>query len=314
PPPPSLPPARQSPNQRTPSIPNPARAASLATHPLDVVRTKLATQRQYRGGQPPRYRGTLGTLRRVFSEEGAHGLFRGITPAVVSHAPAAAIFFSTYSFLRVRVPERMVASSFPRDVCASSWAAGGAWITTCLLLNPLFVLKTKQQTQLVRANPHAPLKYTGLLSSFRVLVSEQGLRGLYAGTLAAMAAFPGAMIQMPLYEYLKTAAARDHDPSPLRIAMSSACSASTVGIVMYPIEVVRLRLQAQNPNAAHYSGIFDAFKKIFCSEGVHAFYRGLGTGLIRSVPQSAIGLSCYETVLRITSALMETCTDQARIA
>lgn len=283
-------------------------AASITTHPLDVVRTKLAVQRQLLGGGVPKYRGTFGTLRRVFMEEGFRGLFRGITPAVVSHAPAAGIFFSTYTFLKPRIPEPLLPADLQPHVSRSSWAAGGAWATTCLLLNPLFVLKTKQQTQLVRASRDAPLKYSGLVSSFRVVVAEQGFGGLYAGTAAAMAGFPGAMIQMPLYEYLKRSGPDAEQPSHVRIAISSAFSASFVGIIMYPVEVVRLRLQAQNPSSgpgAQYSGIIDAFKKIFKAEGIKAFHRGMGTGLIRTVPQSAIGLSCYETILRITSTLAE---------
>lgn len=247
----------------------------------------------------------------MFREEGARGLFRGIAPAVVSHAPAAAIFFSTYSFLKTNIPDNMTLPIVPREASKSSYAAGGGWLTTCVLLNPLFVLKTKQQTQLVRERHGAPLKYSGLLSSLRVVVSEQGLRGLYAGTAAAMAGFPGAMVQMPLYEYLKRSGNTDPSappPSHARVAVSSASSASFVGIIMYPIEVVRLRLQAQGPSTSGsttYNGILDAFRKIYHSEGIHAFHRGLGTGLIRTVPQSAIGLSCYEAVLRVSTALLE---------
>lgn len=312
------------------------------------MRTKLAVQRSLHNGPAPRYRGTTGTLRRIFAEEGASGLFRGITPAVVSHAPAAALFFSTYSFLRSRVPDAMLPSSstIPIDLARSSVSAGGAWAVTCAFLNPLFVLKTKQQTQLVRSGPGGRLKYVGLIPSLRVVLAEQGVRGLYAGTLAAMASSPGAMMQMPLYEYLKRATWMPHGtgspaavgpdgeqikPSHSRVAIASACSASTVGMIMYPMEVVRLRLQAQGPSGysgcsggtggagsgsggsgassgsgvASYRGIVDCFKKMVMNEGVRSLYRGLGTGLIRTVPQSAIGLSCYETILRLTSSVLE---------
>lgn len=278
------------------------------------MRTKLAVQRQYRGCQPPKYHGTAGTLKRVFHEEGTRGLFRGITPAVISHAPAAGIFFSTYSFVKTRVPDALQIPAIPYDISCSSWAAGAAWSTTCLLLNPLFVLKTKQQTQLVRASQNAPLKYSGLFNSLRVVLAEQGFRGLYAGTLAAMAGFPGAMVQMPLYEYLKRAGKPLEEnqplptPSPFRIAMASATSSSCVGILMYPIEVVRLRLQAQGPGSPykqHYNGIMDAFRTIFKNEGIKAFHRGLTTALIRTVPQSAIGLSCFETISRIATAVLD---------
>ncbi|CDF39764.1 unnamed protein product [Chondrus crispus] len=200
----------------------------------------------------------------------------------------------------------MLADGVPPHVTRSSCAAGGAWATTCLLLNPLFVLKTKQQTQLVRDRRDKRLKYTGLVSSFRVVLREQGVRGLYAGTAAAMAGFPGAMIQMPLYEYLKGSG--DGEPGHVRVAVSSATSASFVGVIMYPVEVVRLRLQAQNPSTGPgvmYDGILDAFRKIWKMEGIRAFHRGMGTGLIRTVPQSAIGLSCYETVLGVVGRVAE---------
>lgn len=266
-------------------------------------------QRTFHGTEPPKYTGTFGTLRRVFQEEGMRGLFRGITPAVASHAPAAAVFFSTYSFVRYRVPESMQPANLHKDVVPCALGAGAGWATTCLLLNPLFVLKIKQQTQLVRADSNSPLKYTGLISSFRVILREQGVRGLYVGVGASMAGAPGAMIQMPLYEYLKRGPFRnegDPPPSNARVAVASATSTSAVSLLVYPTEVVRLRLQAQgdpSSRASTYKGIIDCCKKIFVNEGIQSFYRGLGTSLIRTVPQSAIGLSCYEITLRLTTKL-----------
>lgn len=281
-----------------------------------MVRTKLAVQQQIRGGDAPRYRGTAGTLRRVFHEEGLRGLFRGITPAVIAHAPAAGVFFTTYTFVKTHVasPETLamgmpyLPDSLPKDTMSSSLGAGAGWATTCLLLNPLFVLKTKQQTQLVRASPNSPLKYTGLMRSFRVVIAEQGVRGLYVGAVASMAGAPGAMIQMPLYEHLKRLSlAPDEVPSHTRIALSSAMSSCCVGMVMYPMEVVRLRLQAQGPSssrAIEYKGIVDCFKKIFVNEGFRSLYRGMSSSVIRTVPQSAIGLSCYETILRLSTSIL----------
>lgn len=61
-------------------------------------------------------------------------------------------------------------------------------------MNPLFVIKKKPQTRLVRANPNAPLNYSGLISSFRVSLADQGVRGLFAGFLSATTGAPGAMI------------------------------------------------------------------------------------------------------------------------
>lgn len=293
------------------------------------MRTKLAVERNIRGGGRPKYSGTGGTLRLVFKEEGVRGLFRGITPAVISHAPAAAIFFSTYSFIKTRV-NLLDNNNINKDMLGSSLGAGAGWGMTCILLNPLFVLKTKQQTQHFVSSTVRP-KYTGLISSLRVVVAEQGVRGLYAGVVAAMAGAPGAMIQMPFYEYLKRfQLSSDERPSHGRVAFASSFSSCCVGLVMYPMEVVRLRLQAQGgvdrrrihvtsvgigskgkgggasvATTVEYRGIIDCFKKIFVEEGFRSFYKGIGSSIIRTVPQSAIGLSCYETILRFTTYFVQ---------
>lgn len=85
-------------------------------------------------------------------------------------------------------------------------------------------------------------------------------------------------------------------------------SSAVVGLATYPVEVVRLRLQAQGPalgEEQHYSGIIDGARKIFKSEGFRSFYRGCGTSLIRTVPQSAIALCSFETILRTVTAILE---------
>ena len=266
-----------------------------------MVRTKLAVERwRSHDGKPPRYQGTWGTLRVVASEEGMRGLFRGLTPALVVNAPAAAMFFGVY--------KQVSANAACTDTCASALGGAAAWIATCVAFNPLFVLKTKQQTQLVRPHARAPLKYRGMFSSAQTVLREQGIRGLYVGTVAACAGAPGAMVQMPLYERLK-----GDDPSTARVAMASATSSATIGLIAYPLEVVRLRLQAQGPRRAHdpehYAGMLDGFRKIYQREGVRAFYRGCGTALIRTVPQSAIALSSFETILRLATSVLQNVVD-----
>lgn len=270
------------------------------THPLDVVRTKLAVARwrSTNGCVSPQYRGTFNTLRTIVRDEGVRGLYRGLTPALVVNAPAAATFFGTYKF----VSEAYGCPTGHPSGVGASLGAGAGWLATCLIFNPLYVLKTKQQTQLVRPQAGAPLKYVGLISSLRVVLREQGWRGLYVGTMAACAGAPGAMIQMPLYESLK-----GDNPSTVRVAASSASSSAVVGLLAYPLDVVRMRLQAQGPRGAseeHYAGIVDTFRKMYHSEGLGSFYRGFATALIRSVPQTAIALVSFETILRFADSML----------
>jgi solute carrier family 25 (mitochondrial carnitine/acylcarnitine transporter), member 20/29 len=130
---------------------------------------------------------------------------------------------------------------------------------------------------------------------------------------------------MPLYEMYKRggcqAAPLDSRPSPQRIAIASAGSAAAVSCLTFPLEVVRLRLQAQemssgsglesNSSASQqrhqrYTGMLDAFRSIIKNEGVvRGLYRGLSSSLIRTIPNSMVIMVSYESVLRFTSSLVD---------
>ena len=147
---------------------------------------------------------------------------------------------------------------------------------------------------------------------------EEGVRGLYTGTVTSCLGFPGAMLHMPLYEALKRTS-DGQDPSAVQVSAAGALSGAFVTTLTYPIEVVRMRLQAQGRRLHHtdarsgYSGAVDCFKKILSTEGITSFYKGLGTSLARTVPNSAIALCSYELILRLTSAILSGVTDTGSI-
>ena len=76
-----------------------------------------------------------------------------------------------------------------------------------------------------------------------------------------------------------------------------------------------MRLQAQgsgrqlDDSMGRYTGTLDGFRKILTSEGVVSLYRGLGTSLARTVPNTAIALCSYELTLRVITAILTTFTD-----
>ena len=79
-------------------------------------------------------------------------------------------------------------------------------------------------------------------------------------------------------------------------AMAGICAVSAC----YPLDLVKTRLTTQFEGREYYSGIRDAFRKIYKHEGFMGFYSGIGPTLLVAVPNFAISYSVYGTLKEYT--------------
>ena len=77
---------------------------------------------------------------------------------------------------------------------------------------------------------------------------------------------------------------------------------------VFPLDLIRKRLQVQGPTRARYvggtipvygKGVWKTGKSIVAREGWMGLYRGLGVGLVKSAPASAITMWTYERALTV---------------
>lgn len=92
-------------------------------------------------------------------------------------------------------------------------------------------------------------------------------------------------------------------PAILRNALSSTMGAAVVATTVTPLDVVKIRLQAHvcqvgEPlpcgDPLHVEGSLDAARKIFRSEGVRGFWRGLNVTLLLAIPTTGLYFTLYE--------------------
>ena len=66
---------------------------------------------------------------------------------------------------------------------------------------------------------------------------------------------------------------------------------------VYPVDVVKTRLQAQPLDKPQYKGVVDCFVKIVKADGPSVLFRGLGATLLRAFPLNAVTFAVYELTL-----------------
>ncbi|KAI0260200.1 mitochondrial NAD transporter [Gloeopeniophorella convolvens] len=300
--------------------------ASIATCPLDVVKTKLQAQRATLGQAD--YLGISATIRNIIQHDGLRGLYRGLGPTILGYLPTWAIYFAVYDGIKsyfgemplgVDPPtvksERLypapsakgyqpVVREHPWSLHILSAMTAGAASTMCT--NPLWVIKTRFMTQ-----SRNETRYRHTLDAAVTIYRSEGIRAFYRGLFPSLLGITHVAVQFPLYEHLKIIAQRHSPDRPLpsyTILFCSAVAKMTASIATYPHEVVRTRLQTQRrlllPTGVprKRSGIVRTTKKILHFEGWRGLYKGLSINLIRTVPNSAVTMLTYELLMRQLAA------------
>ncbi|KAJ1384278.1 Mitochondrial carrier protein [Sesbania bispinosa] len=168
--------------------------AASATYPLDLVRTRLAAQRS-----AVYYRGISHAFNTICREEGFLGLYKGLGATLLGVGPSIAISFSVYESLR-----SFWKSQRPDDstVMVSLACGSLSGIASSSATFPLDLVRRRMQLE--GAGGRARVYNTSLFGTFRRIIQNEGVRGLYRGILPEYyKVVPGVGIVFMTYETLK---------------------------------------------------------------------------------------------------------------
>jgi solute carrier family 25 phosphate transporter 23/24/25/41 len=147
-----------------------------------------------------------------------------------------------------------------------------------------------------------------LLQTARKMFAEGGVRAAYRGvTMGLIGMFPYSAIDMGTFELLKTTYVQykakasgcheeDAQPSTFATGIMGASSGAFGASVVYPLNVLRTRLQTQGTSMhpARYTGIWDVAHKTVRNEGFRGLYKGLMPNLLKVAPALSITWMVYE--------------------
>ncbi|KAL8676095.1 MAG: hypothetical protein Q9186_007349 [Xanthomendoza sp. 1 TL-2023] len=258
---------------------------------------------------------------------GMRSLFAGNGLNVVKVMPESAIKFGSYEGSK-RILARLEGHDDPKAL--HPWtqflAAGlGGMISPSVQRSKAKVLRAREiienfqwltgissrmQCETVEGGLHG----NKLISATaRKMWKVNGLRSFYRGLpLGLLGMFPYSAIDLTTFEYTKrfvisyNAKKRGcHEeeamPGNFMTAAMGAFSGAFGASVVYPINVLRTRLQSQG-TAIHpptYTGLLDVTMKTIQGEGVRGLFRGITPNLLKVVPAVSITYVVYDNSKRV---------------
>jgi len=239
---------------------------------------------------------------------GLRTFFAGNGINVVKIMPESAIRFGSYE-----ASKRFLAAYEGHDdptqiSTASKFIAGGiGGMTAQFCVYPVDTLKFRLQCETVQGGPQGNAL---LFRTATKMWADGGLRAAYRGLgLGLIGMFPYSAIDIGTFEVLKQSYARtmaryygiheeDVRLGNIATAVVGATSGALGATIVYPLNVLRTRLQTQG-TAMHpptYTGIVDVATKTVRNEGVRGLYKGLTPNLLKVAPALSITWVCYENM------------------
>lgn len=235
-------------------------------------------------------------MRYIIQNEGPFALFKGLCPNLVGVAPSRAIYFCAYSKSKVAF-NTILPPDTPLVHVFSAFCAG---FVACTLTNPIWFVKTRLQLD-HRTNR------IGAIQCMKRIYCQSGILGFYKGIVASYVGISETVIHFVIYEAVKawlathrSRVSRADDRKTMRdfieFMAAGSCSKTIASTVAYPHEVARTRLREEGTK---YRTFWQTLKTVCAEEGPKGLYRGLGTQLLRQIPNTAIIMATYEAVVYV---------------
>lgn len=171
-------------------------AATTATYPLDLLRTRFAAQ-----GTEKVYDGLLGSIRDITRHEGPAGFFRGLSAAIGQIIPYMGLFFAGYESLKP------VCATVDLPFGSGDAVAGvAASVLSKTAVFPLDTIRKRLQVQGPTRSRYIggariPVYQRGVYGTMQMILRKEGAAGLYRGlTVSLFKAAPASAMTMWTYE------------------------------------------------------------------------------------------------------------------
>jgi len=289
-------------------------AEHVCMFPVDTIKTRM--QSLYHAS-PQHYATVSAAVSQIMKQDGVRGLYSGMSAVIVGAIPSHGLYFATYEAVKKNLKtyfkkqEKNKADYEYKKVYISGIAGAMATIAHDAIATPIDVVKQRMQLH----GTH----YRSLRECFATVWKREGFRGLYLSyPTTLLMNIPYASTHFITYELVMdkvfNAAGNDDNKKKKKNEYNiwkHVCAGGTAGAVAAaistPFDVIKTQLQTQGhyiDNMTQHTGISDAAKHIYQTQGLKGFMRGIVPRMLYFWPSAAITWSTYEYIKWMYNSLV----------
>ncbi|KAL8526674.1 hypothetical protein ACS0TY_015758 [Phlomoides rotata] len=257
-------------------------AAKTVTAPLDRIKLLMQTH-GLRAGQAGVKKGIgfIEAFTLIGKEEGLKGYWKGNLPQVIRIIPYSAVqlfAYETYKKL-FRGPDGEL------SVLGRLVAGACAGMTSTFVTYPLDILRLR-----LAVDPG----YKTMTEVAVNMLRQEGFASFYNGLGPSLIGIaPYIAVNFCVFDLVKKALPEKYQKRTEASLVTALVSAT---LMCYPLDTVRRQMQMKG---TPYTTILDAFPGIVARDGLVGLYRGFLPNALKTLPNSSIRLTTFDTVKHI---------------
>ncbi|XP_010773706.1 mitochondrial brown fat uncoupling protein 1 [Notothenia coriiceps] len=267
--------------------------ADLITFPLDTAKVRLQIQGEKKGVEGIRYRGVFGTISTMVRTEGPRSLYNGLVAGLQRQTCFASIRIGLYD----NVKNFYTGGTDQASILVRILAGCTTGAMAVSFAQPTDVVKVRFQAQ-VNLDGVAR-RYTGTMQAYKHIFQNEGMRGLWKGTLPNITR--NALVnctELVTYDLIKEAILKHNllsDNLPCHFVSAFGAGFVTT-VIASPVDVVKTRYMNSPPGL--YKSAINCSWIMMTKEGPSAFYKGFVPSFLRLGSWNVVMFVTFEQIKR----------------
>lgn len=271
-------------------------AQVLVGQPFDTVKVRVQLAPE---GSPL---GAVDIIKNLLKNEGPKGFYKGTLTPLIGVGACVSVQFSVNEFMKRYYDNKLHGQ--PLSLLQFFNCGAVAGFANGFLASPIEHIRIRLQTQ---TGPTG--QFHGPIDCAKKLYQSNGLfSGIYKGLLPTLfRESVGLGIYFATYEAIINRELRN-DPTLKRtdipawkLCLYGGLSGYALWGCIYPVDVLKSKLQTDSLTSPKYRGSLDVFKDVWAKQGIKGFYRGFMPTILRAAPANGATFAAFEVTMRLIS-------------